>query len=274
MYHQEPRWKSILWGVLILLVTGIWVFPVLWMLITSLKPSKIVVSDIPYIVFRPTLKNYAHLFEQGFSKNLINSLLVSTGGTLIALALGSMAAYALARFRLRVAESLAMWFLSLRMVPAIVTVVPFYMLFYRLRLLDTYPGLLIVNLSFSLPFSIWMLQGFFSEIPPVLDDAASIDGASKLQFLFYVVLPLARGGIAVTAIFIYAFSWNEFVFAFMLTQQKWATIPVVIGASVTPFQILWGQLTAGGFISILPLVLVVILMQRNLIRGLTFGAVK
>jgi multiple sugar transport system permease protein len=185
-----------------------------------------------------------------------------------------MAAYALSRARIRGKEQLGMWILSLRMVPPIVTVVPFFLLFNRLDLLDTYHGLLIVYMSFSLPFAIWMLQGFFSEVPTSLDEAAAADGAGPAKILFRIVLPMSRAGVAVTTIFTFVFAWNEFLFAFLLTRQDWVTAPVPLGSTATPFQTDWGYLTAGGIMFFLPLLIVVFLLQREMARGLTFGVVK
>ena len=129
-------------------------------------------------------------------------------------------------------------------------------------------------MSFSLPFAIWMLTGFFAEMPTSLDEAAAADGAKPFKILFRIVVPIARGGIAVTTIFTFVFAWNEFLFAFLLTQKDWVTLPVRLGSTTTPFQTDWGTLTAGGMVSFLPLIIIVFLMQREMVRGMSFGAVR
>jgi multiple sugar transport system permease protein len=171
-------------------------------------------------------------------------------------------------------DRISMWILSLRMLPPIALVVPFYMMLSRSGFLDTYPGLLVVYMSFSLPFAIWMLTGFFAEIPRSIDEAAAADGATPLQILFRFIVPIARGGISVTTIFTFVFAWNEFLFAFLLTKERWVTVPVRLGSTITPFQTDWGFLTSGAIMSFLPLVVVVFLLQRQMVRGVSLGAVR
>src|SRR5204863_9280167 len=156
-------------------------------------------------------------------------------------------------------EQIALWVLSLRMLPPISVIVPFYLMLNQAHLLDTYAGMLIVYLSFSLPFAIWMLQGFFAEVPRSLAEAAAADGAGPLKVLFKIILPVARSGVVVTAIFTFIFAWNEFLFAFLLTDTRWVTLPVALGKTSTPYQTDWGTLGAGGMVSFLPLVAVVFL---------------
>jgi multiple sugar transport system permease protein len=258
----------------IVIVTAGWLFPIFWTALTSFKPLEAPGALAPDFTFDPTFDNYIALFEdKNFGSFLKNSILIAVGTTLVSLILASLAAYGLSRARMRGTEQLGMWVLSLRMVPPIVVVVPFFLLFNKLALLDTYYGMVIVYLSFSLPFAIWMLQGFFSEVPTSLDEAASADGAGHLKILFRIILPMARSGIAVTTIFTFVFAWNEFLFAFMLTRQQWVTAPVPLGSTATPFQTDWGYLTAGGIVFFLPLLLVVFLLQRQMARGLSFGVV-
>jgi multiple sugar transport system permease protein len=171
-------------------------------------------------------------------------------------------------------DRIGMWILSLRMLPPISIVVPFYLMLSRSGLLDTYFGMLIVYMSFSLPFAIWMLIGFFAEIPRSIDEAAAADGATPWQILFRFMVPLARGGISVTTIFTFVFAWNEFLFAFLLTKETWVTVPVRLGSTITPFQTDWGFLTSGAIMSFLPLVVIVFLLQRQMVRGVSLGAVR
>lgn len=257
------------------LVALAWMFPLLWTVITSLKSATAGSVLVPTILFRPTLENYVALFrDRDFGLYLLNSLLLAGGATIASVFLACLAAYPLARGAIAGTDRISMWVLSLRMLPPISVVVPFYLLLSRSGLLDSYIGLLIVYMSFSLPFAIWMLIGFFAEIPRSIDEAAAADGATPWQILFRFIVPLARGGISVTTIFTFVFAWNEFLFAFLLTKEKWVTVPVRLGSTITPFQTDWGFLTSGAIMSFLPLVVIVFLLQRQMVRGVSLGAVR
>jgi multiple sugar transport system permease protein len=269
------RRSKVWWYVPVLLILAIWLFPIAWIVLTSFKSARDLVGLRPSFVFSPTFDNYIGLFrDHDYGFFLQNSLLIAGGTTVVSMLLSCLAAYGLLHIHSRASEQLAMWILSLRMLPPIATVVPFYLVFNRAHLLDTYPGMLLAYLSFSLPFAIWMLQGFFAEVPASLQEAAAADGAGPLKILFNIILPLSRGGIAVTAIFTFIFAWNEFLFAFLLTEANWTTLPVALGKTSTPYQTDWGTLGAGGVVSFLPLVIVVFLLQREMVRGVTFGTVK
>lgn len=252
-----------------------WMFPIIWTAATSLKPEEGLAGLAPTFVFTPTLDNYIELFTaRDYGRYLLNSLLVASGTTVVAVFLACFPAYVLARSTLGGREQIGMWILSLRMLPPISVVVPFYLILSGFDLLDTYVGLVTVYLSFSLPFAIWMLQGFFSEVPRSIDEAAAADGASHLTILFRFIVPLNKGGLAVTTIFTFVFAWNEFLYAFLLTKEKWVTLPVRLGSTITPFQTDWGFLTAGAVLSFLPLLLVVFILQRELARGISLGAMR
>jgi ABC-type glycerol-3-phosphate transport system permease component len=271
------RWNEAnrLWLLPLALVASTWIFPILWTALTSLKPEGGLTGLRPTFVFEPTLASYVELFtDRSFGVYLLNSLAVAGGATVLSMILASLAAYALARSDLRAREHIGMWILSLRMLPPISTVIPFYLILSRSSLLDTYVGLLLVYLTFSLPIAVWMLQGFFSEIPKSIDEAAAADGAGPLTILVRFILPMAKGGIAVTTIFTFVFAWNEFLYAFLLTKDRWVTLPVQLSSTITPFQTDWGYLTAGAMVSFLPLIIVVFLLQREMVRGVSFGAMR
>ena len=252
-----------------------WSWPLLWTAITSLKSTRGGSVLVPSLIFVPTLENYVALFaDHDFGFYLANSLLIAGGATIASVFLACLAAYPLARGTVVGPQRISMWILSLRMLPPISIVVPFYLLLSRSNLLDSYPGMLIVYMSFSLPFAVWMLTGFFAEIPRSIDEAAAADGATPWQVLFRFIVPLARGGISVTTIFTFVFAWNEFLFAFLLTKERWVTVPVRLGSTITPFQTDWGFLTSGAIMSFLPLVLIVFLLQRQMVRGFSLGAVR
>jgi multiple sugar transport system permease protein len=271
---RDQRLRYAWYGPL-LVVLASWLFPIIWTAMTSFKPEGGLIGLKPVFTFAPTLDNYIELFtEKAYGRLMLNSLLIAGGATALSIFLGCLAAYALSRSRLRGREQIGLWILSLRMLPPIAIVVPFYLILSRGGLLDNYIGVVLVYLSFSLPFAVWMLQGFFSEVPRSIDEAASADGARPLKILFVFIVPLCRGGIAVTTMFTFVFAWNEFLFAFLLTREQWVTVPVRLGSTITPFQTDWGSLTAGAIVSFLPLIIVVFLLQREMVRGVSLGAVR
>jgi multiple sugar transport system permease protein len=262
---------------LIVLVTAAWLFPVYWLVVTSLKTSAQTLTRPPSFWFSPTVENYRVIFTESsvnLQEPLVNSLIIAGATTFISIVLGSICAYGLARLEFRGRDSIALWILSLRMMPAVAVVIPYYILFFRLDLIDTHLGMILVYLSFSLSFAVWLLRGFFADIPVEIDEAAELDGCGRIRTLFQVIFPVAKTGVAVTAIFVFVFAWNEFLFALSLTDFSAQTVPVAIAKLVTPGEVLWGQLTAASVISAIPLVVLVFILQRHIVRGLTLGAVK
>lgn len=253
--------------------------PVYWMMTISLKQEVDQFSVPPkWLFFKPTLAHYTDAFvERSFGQYLLTSAIVAVVSTLCAIVLGTLAAYSLARFRLphRLNMRLALWILSTRMFPPIVTAVPLFLLMSDLSLLDTTASLIIVYTAFNLPFVVWMMRGFFQEIPRELEEAARVDGDSRLGALVRVILPLAAPGLAATAVFCLIISWNEFLFALTLTQTDAAmTLPVGIAGRVTQYEIEWGVMSAAGVVAMIPILLFALAVQRYLVRGLSLGAVK
>ncbi|MBV9959681.1 MAG: carbohydrate ABC transporter permease [Acidobacteria bacterium] len=253
--------------------------PVYWLVTISLK-SEVDQFAVPprWFVFKPTLAHYADAFlARSFGQYLITSATVAVLSTACALLLGTLAAYALARFRLprKLDARLALWILSTRMFPPIVTAVPLFLLMRDVRLLNTKLSLIIVYTAFNLPFVVWMMRGFFLEVPRELEEAARVDGDSRLGALRRVVLPLVAPGLAATAVFCLIISWNEFLFALVLTQTDAAmTLPVGIAGRVTQYEIKWGVMSAAGVVAMLPILIFALAVQRYLVRGLSLGAVK
>src|SRR3982074_2693708 len=253
------------------------VFPILWTLLTSLKPNAdIVTAQIQYVPVRPTFQNYATLWAQaGFPTMFLNSAVVTSLTVLVCLAVGISGAYSLSRYRFRGRGQILLFYLVIRMFPAVLLLLPIFIALRVLSLYDTHVGLALAYTAFLLPVCIWMLKGFFDSIPPELEDAARIDGCTRAGAIVRVVLPLARPGVAATAVLTAISSWNELLFALMLnTSPGIGTGPVGLQLMVGEYQLPWGLLTAGGIISIAPIVLFFALVQRALVRGLTLGAVK
>lgn len=249
-------------------------FPFLWMLSISLKePSQ--AYDPSVWLFTPVWENFESVFvNRGLMKYLMNSLVIAVLTTVISMILGCMAAYGFARFRFEKQEGLAFWVLSLKMLPPMATVLPFFVMASLCNILDTRLVLIIAYMLFNIPFTIWMMRGFFEDIPYEIEEAARVDGCSILQALRKVVLPMALPGMVATAIFCIINSWNEFVFALFLTSSKANTLPTTVQMFLSVSGVAWGEMSAVGVVSTLPMILFAILVQKYMIRGLTFGAVK
>jgi len=228
--------------------------------------------------FTPTFAHYIDaFFNRSFGKLMMTSAIVSILSTLCAMVTGTLAAYALARFPLpfRLDRHLSFWILSTRMFPPIVTAVPVFLLMRDVRLLNTITSLVIVYTAFNLPFVVWMMRGFFQELPRELEEAAMVDGDSRIGAMRRVVMPLAAPGLAATAVFCLIVSWNELLFALVLTQTEAAmTLPVGIAGQVTQYEIRWGVMSAAGAVAMIPILVFALAVQRYLVRGLSLGAVK
>jgi multiple sugar transport system permease protein len=263
---------------LLALALVITLLPVYWMAITSLKTQVEVFASPPtFVPQRPRLENYVSLFaNRNMGAYLLNSLIVVGASVLLALAIGSLAAYALARFRMgRLNDQLGFWVLAPRMIPPIAIVVPIFLSLQQFGLLNKHLGLILVYTAFNLPFVVWMMRSFFQEIPIDLEEAAMVDGASRLSAFWHVMLPLAAPGLAATAIFAIIVTYNEFFFALTLTSTPAAaTLPVGTAALIGKTQTLFGEMAAAGMVATVPIVLFALLVQRHLVRGLTMGAVK
>ena len=272
--EEKRRTKTLITYVLLIVFTLFCVFPFFWMFLTSIK-ARVDVIDPSVWVFKPTFENYKNVFEKrNLLFNIKNSLIVVSGSTTISLLLGTLAAYGFARFRFKRKENLAFWILSLRMLPPMAVVISFFVLGRLLRLLDTHVYLIIIYLSFNIPFTIWMMRGFIEDIPLEIEEAAWIDGCSRMKGFFKVIFPLISPGLIATAIFCIIQSWNEFSLAFFLTTFNAKTVPTIVTAFLSVTGVLWGEMAAVGVVAIAPIVLFAFLVQKNLVRGLTFGAVK
>ena len=261
------------------------VFPFVWILLTSLKSPGDILSVPPTFVFTPTIDNYAALVmgeQRGqysstrpdFPLFFLNSLIISVGAVALSVLAGIPAAYALARFTFPAKNGLAFLLMSFRFVPFIAFVIPLYVLYQRFGLYNTHGGLILAYQLITLPFTIWMLRSFFQEIPLETQEAAMIDGCSWLGVLTRVILPLSMPGIAVTVILGFMFCWNAFNYPLMLAGRQ--TFPVTVGAIqfISYEQVLWGQMAAATIVAALPQLVLSLMVQKYIVRGLTMGAVK
>ncbi|MBZ0296164.1 MAG: carbohydrate ABC transporter permease [Anaerolineae bacterium] len=253
------------------------IFPLIWTFITSLKyESDIITTDLQYLPTRITFDNYVAIWNRsGFTTLIGNSTVVTVITLIICLIIGSLAAYGFSRYRFRGRSGLLLFYLVIRMFPVVLMLIPLFILMRNAGLLDSRFGLALAYTTFLLPLCVWMMKGFFDAIPVDLEDAARIDGCTRLGALFRVILPLARSGLVATAVFIGISAWNEFLFALMLTTSQGSrTWPVGLQLMVGEFQLPWGSFSAGGIISIIPVVILFAIVQQSLVRGLTAGAVK
>jgi multiple sugar transport system permease protein len=260
---------------LVLLAVFLSLAPIVYLFITSFKEPDLTFAVPPVWVFAPTAQNYNEVLSTtNFSKYFMNSVSIALITVAIAIFLGSLAAYGFSRFRFRGKFWLKMGALVPQMLPPIVLVVPLYVLFNRLDWIDTRQALIVSYLTFTIPLSIWMMTGFFDDVPIELEEAAMIDGCSRIGALIRVSLPLAVPGIAATAILAFIYCWNEFLYAVILTGREARTLPVIITSFMTNKSILWGRIAASGSLVLIPVIIFALLAQRYLVRGLGKGAVK
>ncbi len=261
---------------LVTLVVLAWtLIPLFWMLSASLKTDLLLYMKPPRWFFPPTLESYRKvLFNIPFGLYFLNSLVVAAGTTAGAMVLGCLAAYGFSRFLFRGAETIKFLILLTRMVPRIALVIPYFLMMLHLGMLDTRLGLILAYVSFALPFTVWLLIGFFDEVPRDIEEAALVDGCSRLGAFRRVVLPLAAPGLVVTSIFAFLLAWNEFLFALILSGVRSKTLPVVIAGFNTDVGPLYNEMTAAATLVMIPTVILTLVLQRYVVRGLTLGAVK
>ncbi|MCC6545152.1 MAG: carbohydrate ABC transporter permease [Nitrospirae bacterium] len=250
--------------------------PFLWQLITSLKPDVELTTIPPIFPEHPAVMHYMSIFEgHPFFRIILNSAVVSSSTTVLSLIIGSLAAFGLAKLRIRYKTLILGFVLSVSMFPPIATVSPLYIIIRALGLRDTWWALIMTYTTFSLPLTIWILTNFFREIPNEIYLAARVDGCTTFQAFYKIMLPLSAPGFYSTAILVFIFSWNEFLFALTFTStQVSRTIPVGIAMFPGLHEIPWGDIAAASIVVTIPLILLVFLFHRRIIEGLTAGAVK
>jgi multiple sugar transport system permease protein len=273
---EMKRVQSAWWYFFMLALVLFCLGPVVWQLATSLKPEVELTHIPPLIPQSPTLSNYRAIFaEHPFYRIMLNSAMVAGATTLLALSVGALAAFALAKLELAWRGLILGFVLSASMFPPIATVSPLYIIIRGLGLRDTLSALIMTYTTFSLPLCIWILTNFFREIPDEIFAAARIDGCSRLQLFYKIVLPLSGPGLVTTALLVFIFSWNEFLFALSFTSTPASrTIPVAIALFPGIHEIPWAAIAAASIVVTLPIILLVFVFQKRIVEGLTGGAVK
>jgi len=273
-YRRRDGWMTAARVAGAVAITVVFLFPIYWLFVTAFKtPEEVFASPPVWMPATPTLETFVVLFRDGDVWAIWNSLVIAGVSTVVAMFLGTIAAYSLARFRTG-GEHLAIWIISQRMIPPIAVVFPIFLLFAGLGLIDTYVGLILLYTAFNLPYVIWMMRGYVEDVPRELEESALVDGLTRWQVLMRVVFPMARTGLFATAVFTFIFAWNEFIFALVLTRTDVLTFPVQVSHYFGQQQTFWAKIGAMSVLGALPVFLTVAMAQKLLVRGISMGAVK
>jgi multiple sugar transport system permease protein len=269
--------KQIIIGAILTVALLFFLFPVVWMFLTSFKTQDQVFASPPVLVppsSQWNLDNYrAVLYDNGAWDGIRDSTYISLVTASISVLVGALAAYSLARYRLG-GDQFSFWILSTRMFPPVATALPLFLIFRDLKLLDSYRVLIVANTIFNLPFAVWLLKGFIEDLPVELEESALIDGTSVFGAFRRITLPLIAPGMVTAFLFSFVFTWNEFLFALLLTRRNVRPLTVIVQSLAGGHEILWAQIAAAGVLAIIPGTLLVIFLQRYIVRGITMGALK
>ncbi len=283
--HQNRSFRARLdWRYIPLCLWAVFVgFPLYWMVITAFKTNESIYNGarwLPFVDFIPSGGAWQAVLGGYFSviEPLKHSLFIATSATLLAMFIGSLAGYGLARFRIKVLwlgnNDVAFWIISQRIMPPVVVVLAYFILYKDLGMLDTLGGMILIYTAFAIPLVTWFMENYFKQLPVELEDAAYVDGASQLTVFLRVALPLSTPGLIATALLAFSFAWNELLFALMLTSTNATTLPVIIAAQTGESGTFWWNICAISIISVAPMVLVAIFLQKRLVTGLLGGALK
>lgn len=273
-FHRRHGARLAFRYLLALILVVIFVFPVYWLFIISFKtPDEIFAYPPVWYPESIQFANYRVLFKDGDAVTVGNSLILASVSTFFAMILGTIAAYSLVRFKTG-GENLAVWIISQRMMPPVAIVFPLFLLYVWLGWVDSYFGLILLYTAFSLPYVIWMMRGYIEDIPLELEESALVDGCTRWEVLWKVVLPMARTGLFATAVFTFIFAWNDFLFALVLTRTEVTTYTVQVTHYFGGQSNLWAKIAAMSVLGTIPVFFTVAVMQRYLVRGISMGAVK
>jgi multiple sugar transport system permease protein len=272
--RARQRWRQTLRFMAAILVTLFFLFPIYWLFMISFKTADEIYA-FPPVWWPKSLQfsNYVVLFKDGDAKAVWNSLVIATGSTILAMVLGTLCAYGLARHKTG-GEHLSNWIISQRMVPPIAVVFPIFLLYVFFGWVDTYVGMILLYTAFNLPYVIWMMRGYIQDIPKSLEESALVDGCTRWQVIWKVVVPMCRAGLFATAIFTFVFAWNEFLFALVLTRTEATTYTVQVTHYFGGQSNFWTKIAAMSVLGTMPVFIAVVFMQRYMVRGISLGAVK
>ena len=279
----KAGWRRSLFS---LVISLIYFFPVLWIIMTAFKTHNDALAIPPKFLFTPTLENFANVFSRAYQRGgeqvdthfdlfFFNSIFIAGTSVVFALILGTMAAYGFSRWPLKGNNTYLFIVLTTRMLPPIIVIIPIFLMFRVTGLSGSYLGIILLYGAFNLPFTIWMMKSFFDEIPLEVEDAARMDGSSEWKVFFRICLPQVKAGIAATAVFGLILTWNEFLFSLLLTGFETRTVPVAMAQTIGgDIGVRWGLLAAIETLFLIPVVIVTFLLQNQLLRGVTFGTIK
>ena len=273
---KPSPWENAAKNIAIILVIIFFMMPMFWLVTTAFKFGREAFAIPPkWIFFDYTLKNFQEVWQNTqVVRFLTNSIIISAGATTLSLLLGVPAGYAIARSKSIFINSSSYFFLLLLMIPPIAMLIPFYLIMRDLRLLGTYGAVIIIDTIFDAAFVVWMMRSYFKDVPQEMEEAALVDGASHFQAFYKIALPLSVPGIVASALYCIIFSWNDFLFALMLTSPQTKTIPLGILASFSASEINWGIMAVMSVFAIIPAVLIAVFLNRYFVQGLTMGAAK
>lgn len=274
MRNQVEVVFSLLEYVIIFLIAGVVLFPIFWIVLSAFK-IRLDVYSLRFF-FHPTLVNFSRVlfYPRNFTRNIINSFLVSSLATFVGVGVSIPAAYGFSRFPIWGKNSTLFGIILLQFIPPVVVLIPLYLFFKQLNLLDTRLSLIVIYLTTTIPFSIWILKAFIDGIPWEIEEAAVIDGASYVRILWHIIVPISRPAISVAVILSLILTINEFIFALVLTSREAATMPIALMGLETNEGVLWEQMAAIGLVMMIPVFAFAFLLQKHLVKGLTLGAVK
>ncbi len=273
---RNRKIRFLLHSAIIAVLLALTLFPIIWIVMTSLRTNAETLAVPPKIIFRPKWDSYAFFLslKSPIISKLYNSIIIASGNTLAVIFISSMAAYSFSRFRFKGRFFLLFMILATRLLPPITAIVPLFLLMNSLRLVDTHLVMIIIYSALNIPFAIWMMKAFFDGISSDLEEAAKIDGCSWFQALYRITIPLAAPGMAATSIFVYLLAWNEFIFALIFTRTVAVTMPIAIVHTIGELGIYWQDMAVQVIIVMLPVFLFSFWMQKYLVRGLSAGALK
>ena len=264
--------KRVIFALVIAVIVILMLFPFLWMLMSAFKTQVDIIAWPPRFVFTPTLRNFERVFvEQNFLLYLKNSMIVAVSAVSISLVLGLPAAYSIARFN---QKKISMVILVARLMPGISFLMPWYIVFSRLRMMDSYTALILSHILISLPLIVWVMDPYFRSVPIELEEAARVDGLTQQESFLRITLPLAGPGIVTAVTLSFIFSWNNFMFSQVLSQQRTRTLPIAVYNFLSYVEVDWGAVMAAAVAIMFPAIVLTMIFQKYVVRGLTMGAVK
>ena len=272
---MKKRTKTLIQNVILLIIVLLTIFPLFWTFLTSIKANVDAWSLPPKFIFKPSSRNYSIvLLEKRFIGFIKNSLITCVGATVLAMLLGIPLAYSFSRLKSRFKNVVFVGVFISYILPPIVLSIPLYVIFARWGVLNRYSTIILTHMTFILAFTAWMMRGFFEEVPEEIEESAILDGCSFMQCLLVIDIPMVKAGLMSTVIFSFILSWNDFMYALVLTSQSTRLVSVAVAQFLTPHGMFWGQMCAAGIIAILPILIFTLFARKSLVRGMSVGAIK